>query len=96
MHSRENISHILDDNITDSMTTEATPTASGPAATTVSPPSGSTGASYLDDLVGRCGNIPAGIHVDIMYAEAGLAGNWPIYHIVGAKVRWVLVFALTF
>ena len=41
------------------------------------------------ETIGRCVNIPRGVHVDIMYALAGLVNAQPVYEIVGAKIRCV-------
>ena len=42
---------------------------------------------FIGQVIGRCPNIPTGVHVDILYATAGLS-NWkPIYNIIGAKIR---------
>ena len=38
-------------------------------------------------LEGRCINIPAGIHLDILYTEAGQIEYKPIYNIRGARIR---------
>ena len=35
---------------------------------------------------GRCLEMPSGINVNILYAEAGLTGYRPIYMIVGARI----------
>ncbi len=44
-------------------------------------------AHYMSQLVGLCHDIPAGIHVDVLYTLAGKA-NWkPIYNVVSAKIR---------
>jgi hypothetical protein len=46
--------------------------------------------SYTDQLMGHCNGIPSGVHLSVLYTEAGLS-NWrPIYRIIGAQVRFVL------
>ena len=44
-------------------------------------------ATYAENLVGRCENIPSHINVDIMYAEVGLNNGLPLRQIIGARIR---------
>ena len=41
---------------------------------------------YGNQIVGRCPNIPSGIHVDVFYSETGLTDAHPIYEITGTRI----------
>ena len=67
-----------------------------PAMTTVTQESSTTQTfiipnvtviSLRERITGYCDNITSGIHVDIMYTEAGLSNGQPRYEIVGAHIR---------
>ena len=45
------------------------------------------GLSPVDNRTGICWNITTGIHLNIMYAETGKSNGFPIYEILGSKVR---------
>ena len=47
------------------------------------------GLSPVDNRTGICWNITTGIHLNIMYAETGKSNGFPIYEILGSKVRLV-------
>ena len=48
------------------------------------------GKSPVDNRTGICRNITSGIHLDILYAETGRSNDYPIYEILGGKVRYIL------
>ena len=54
------------------------------------------GLSPIDNRTGICWNITTGIHLDILYAETGKSNGYPIYEILGAKVRYVHIEGLVF
>jgi hypothetical protein len=79
---------------TASVTTASVTTAANQTTTTGSTTTGNY--SYLDELTGICRNITSGVHIDILYAQAGLSNYQPIYNIVGARIRLVVVVASNF
>ena len=50
------------------------------------------GLSPIDNRTGICRNITTGIHLHIMYAETGRSNNFPIYEVLGSRVRYLLNF----
>ena len=98
--NRQDLTYLMP-NFTEAVTTEMPTTveATTVATTTAADVTGTTGAtvtttspadmysSYISQLQGRCPNIPAGIHVEVLYSEAGKANYVPIYNIIGAKIR---------
>ena len=66
-------------------TTDAPPTFATTAdvMTNTTPEASTTGAR---PHAGTCPNMPSGINVNVLYAEAGLTGYQPIYMIVGAYI----------
>jgi len=43
--------------------------------------------NFLSNISGLCPSIPSGVHVNIMYTQAGLSSNKPIYTIVSAMIK---------
>ena len=43
--------------------------------------------AYEDELSGRCEQVPAGVHLTVIYKQAGENNNLPLFSIVGAKIR---------
>ncbi len=87
---REDISWIFDDPVYPEDPTNITSFTTIPPGTTMGLDSNSTGIpanGILSQLTGRCPRIPAGIHVEIMYAEAGQHDGKALWQIVGGKVR---------
>ena len=45
------------------------------------------GLSPIDNRTGICRNITNAIHLDVFYAETGRSNGFPIYEVLGSKVR---------
>ena len=52
------------------------------------------GLSPVDNRTGICRNITTGIHLDILYAETGRSNDFPIYEILGSRVRYILLYPI--
>jgi hypothetical protein len=96
---RQDVSAILGDVNTTTDVTTALPsftTTSSSLLTTELSNSSVTNApptstyTYLEDLTGVCHNITTGIHIDILYAQAGLSNFQPIYMVVGARINYTI------
>ena len=44
--------------------------------------------SYMNEIKGRCHSIPSNLIIDVLYAEAGLINFFPVYTIVGVRIRY--------